>query len=211
MVENFGYEVVGIIPTAEKAVKVAMQEQVDIVLMDIMLKGPMSGAEAAIELRAKMPEIIIIFLTAYSDEEMIEYAANAKASGYLLKPYREGEILATLKLATTSKKTSPHLHVTSTQKHSRVELCDNYRFDLDSSKLFLHGAEIALSQNTQKLLHLLCQKRNTFVASEELIEAIWGKEGSHEALRSLIYRLKNATTPNLIENYSKIGYRVCIQ
>ena len=68
-----GYNVVGVASTGEKAIELANEKKPDLVLMDIMLKGPMSGIEAAEEIRLAL-NIPVVFLTAYADESTFNKA-----------------------------------------------------------------------------------------------------------------------------------------
>ena len=101
MLENDGYRVLNIVDSAEEAISQYKSINPDLVLMDIMLKGNISGSEAALKIKQYNSEAKIIFLTAYATDEMLNYAVEAEAYGYLMKPYREKEILATIKLAFT--------------------------------------------------------------------------------------------------------------
>lgn len=99
ILELEGHEVIAMIASGVEAIEVAKREKPDLIFMDVMLKDHISGAEAATKIHYAYPEILIVFLTAYSDKEMIDYAVESEAFAYLLKPYRDQEILATLKLA----------------------------------------------------------------------------------------------------------------
>src|ERR1043165_2125327 len=68
--KKLGYTVVGMCSTGEDAIKAAEETKPDLVLMDIMLKGDMSGIEAAGKIREKF-NIPIIYLTAYADERTL--------------------------------------------------------------------------------------------------------------------------------------------
>ena len=61
--KKLGYNVVGSTDTGEKAIELALQLKPDLALMDIMLKGEMTGIEAAQEIKKEI-DIPIIFLTA---------------------------------------------------------------------------------------------------------------------------------------------------
>jgi len=77
-------EVVGIASDGTQAVEIAVQENPDLVLMD--LKMPvMDGVEATRQIRTKCPEVKVLVLTTYSDDEWVFDAIRAGASGYLLK------------------------------------------------------------------------------------------------------------------------------
>ncbi len=99
ILEDEDYNILDVVDTGRKAIQVAHQLKPDIVLMDIMLKDNISGAEAAVAIHQDAPDCKIIFITAYAEKEMIDYADESGAYGYLLKPYREKEILATIRLA----------------------------------------------------------------------------------------------------------------
>jgi len=78
------FQVVGVAQDGAEAVELAAQKQPDLILMD--LKMPiMNGIEATREIRAKFPNIKILVLTTYDDDEWVFDAIRAGASGYLLK------------------------------------------------------------------------------------------------------------------------------
>lgn len=96
--QNWGYEVVDWVDTGENAVNSAKRNEPDLILMDIVLKGNMDGIEAAQLIRDDL-DIPIIYLTAYSNNEVLERARATEPYGYILKPFREGEVNANIKMA----------------------------------------------------------------------------------------------------------------
>jgi PAS domain S-box-containing protein len=94
---GLGVEVVGIASRADEAVALADKTRPDLALMDIRLKGPRDGIQAAVVLGEW--DIPVIFLTAHSDEDTVKRAAVAAPSGYLIKPVRERELEITVKMA----------------------------------------------------------------------------------------------------------------
>lgn len=80
-----GYHIVDLVASGGEAVTVAMNSQLDLILMDIRLKGELDGIDAAIMIKAKL-EIPIIFLTAYIDETT-KNRAKSVASEFLYKPF----------------------------------------------------------------------------------------------------------------------------
>ena len=78
------FQVVGVAQDGAEAVELAAKKQPDLILMD--LKMPiMNGIEATREIRTKFPNIKILVLTTYDDDEWVFDAIRAGASGYLLK------------------------------------------------------------------------------------------------------------------------------
>ena len=96
--ERLGYHVVDSVTSGEKAVRQAARLQPDLVLMDIRLEGDIDGIEAARQIRAAH-DIPIIFLTALGDEETLERAKETGPFGFILKPFKERELFATIEVA----------------------------------------------------------------------------------------------------------------
>lgn len=96
--KKLGYTVVGICSTGEDAIKTAEEVKPDLVLMDIMLKGEMSGIEAAGQIREKF-NIPIIYLTAYADESTLSKAKVSEPYGYIIKPFKEIDLHTSIEMA----------------------------------------------------------------------------------------------------------------
>jgi DNA-binding NarL/FixJ family response regulator len=80
----------------------------EIVLMDIVLPG-ISGIEATRRLKERHPQVEVLMLTIFEEEEKILEAISAGASGYLLKNTRPGDLTAQIKeLAGGGSPISPH-------------------------------------------------------------------------------------------------------
>lgn len=90
-----GIEVVAEAGSAAEAVAKATRLQPDVVVMDIRLPDG-SGVEACREIRAKAPEVQVIMLTSYADDEAVFASIMAGASGYLLKQIRGQELVRSI-------------------------------------------------------------------------------------------------------------------
>jgi len=89
-------DVVGIAEDGAAAVEMVVQKMPDLVLMD--LKMPiMNGVEATRQIRTKCPEIKVLVLTTYDDDEWVFDAIQAGASGYLLKDAPRDEVLKAIR------------------------------------------------------------------------------------------------------------------
>jgi len=93
-----GYSTVGIASYGGVAIQKAMQLHPDLVLMDIRLKGEMDGIEAAQQIRA-LCNIPVVYLTAFADEQTLQRAKTTGPFGYLIKPFEERELHATIEMA----------------------------------------------------------------------------------------------------------------
>ncbi len=96
--KKLGYTVVGMCSTGEEAIKTAEELKPDLILMDIMLKGDMSGIEAAGQIREKF-NIPIIYLTAYADESTLSKAKVSEPYGYIIKPFKEIDLHTSIEMA----------------------------------------------------------------------------------------------------------------
>jgi len=159
---NEGYKVLPIVSKGQEVIYVAKREKPHLILMDVMLKDNISGCDAALEISRENPDILIVFLTAFSDNEMIDFAVKSKAFGYLLKPYRDKEILATLKLAKAqlNNTTPPKEHKKESEK---LELVDGYSYDKKTETLFFKTQEVHCGPKALKLITLLCRQKNSTV------------------------------------------------
>lgn len=95
---QMGFEVMGIIDSFEQCKEFLSSQKPDAILMDIRLKGDISGIETAkwINNHHSVP---IVFLTALSDENTLESILETESYGYLTKPFKEKDLLSTLKIA----------------------------------------------------------------------------------------------------------------
>ncbi len=96
--ERNGYQVVGRAAEGEVAIKKTEELNPNLILMDINLKGDMDGIEAATQIRARL-DIPVIFLTAFSNQSVVERALKVEAFGYILKPFEERELIITIEMA----------------------------------------------------------------------------------------------------------------
>lgn len=96
--ENLGYQIVGIVSSGADAIQRAGEMEPDLILMDIVIKGDIDGIETAVIINQKF-DIPIIYTTAYADDETLQRAENTGSYGYLLKPFKQRELHATIKIA----------------------------------------------------------------------------------------------------------------
>lgn len=97
MLENLGYDVTGIIPRGEDALKSIESTRPDLVLMDIALKGNMNGIETALHILDNY-QIPLIFLTANADDDTYNRAKAAQPYAFIAKPFRQADLSRTVEL-----------------------------------------------------------------------------------------------------------------
>ncbi len=200
---NEGYEIIRIVSSGKEAIKEAKVSKPDLILMDIMLDDNLSGCEAAVQIHQNNSKIKIIFLTAYSENEMIDYAIDSQALAYLIKPYIEDEILATIKLLFAyGVKVEPIIN------QEKIEIKNGYIFNTKLKRLFKEDQEIPLGKKPLKLIEILAKNKNVSVSNEQICQHIWGEIKNDKTLRSLIYRIRKTIQNDIIQNINGLGYKI---
>ncbi|KGO86660.1 Fis family transcriptional regulator [Flavobacterium rivuli WB 3.3-2 = DSM 21788] len=97
MLEKSGYKVCGIARSVDKALSLVESEKPSLVLVDIFLKGNLTGIDLAQKL--KQAGIAFIFISANSNTEILEAAKATQPYGFLVKPFRERDLLVMLDIA----------------------------------------------------------------------------------------------------------------
>jgi PAS domain S-box-containing protein len=97
-VTGLGYEVVGSAATGTEALRLAVNTQPDLVLMDIKLKGVLDGIDVAGALYDQL-KIPVVYLTAHADAEILERAKLTAPSGYVLKPFDDRTLRTAIEIA----------------------------------------------------------------------------------------------------------------
>ncbi|MGZ7160910.1 MAG: PAS domain S-box protein, partial [Methanobacterium sp.] len=96
--ERLGYSVAAVESSGEGAIKKTRELKPDIILMDIVLKGEMDGIEVAHEINHCF-NIPIVYLTAYSDNSILERAKLTRPSGYITKPFSDADLKSAIEIA----------------------------------------------------------------------------------------------------------------
>jgi len=106
--EAANYSVTGIADSAHSALSLVANTTPDLVLMDVGLKGEQNGIEIAHTIRDRW-KIPVIFLTGYSDPEIIHSAQQTDLFGYLIKPIDPIELQSTIQIALQRHHHQQHL------------------------------------------------------------------------------------------------------
>lgn len=121
MLKRAGYEVTGIARTYEEAVGLIGQEPPGIVLLDIFLAGKKTGIDLARVLNQQ--HIPFLYLSANSNEEVLKEAKATRPSGFIVKPFREKDLLVSLEIA-------EYLHENSSESQLKQEADFQYEVKL---------------------------------------------------------------------------------
>ncbi len=117
--EMLDYRVAGIVAGGEESQLQVAALKPDLILMDIVLYGAMDGIEAARQIRLKH-DIPVVFLTAYSDQDLLKRAKSIGPLAYLVKPLKENELQLTIELALTRHRMEAHSRLARIELERRV-------------------------------------------------------------------------------------------
>lgn len=199
---SLNYIVTDCVNNATDALKSVKSNVPDLIISDIMIKGNISGCEVSAKIYQKY-NIPIIFLTAYFDDEILEYAKQSNPLAYIVKPYKEEEIKATLKLAFYKEDT-----INTNIIEDEIIKIDKYFFDIKKQQLFLDDSIIRLGGKSLKLLTILAKQKNQCVSYDNILVNLYDEiDGqSLDKLRHLIRRLKEKLKINSIKSEKQVGY-----
>lgn len=202
LLESRGWSVVGIVDNYVDTLKSVKKYNPDLILMDIMINDAKSGCEVAIDVR-KISNCSIVFLTAYADEEMIGYAMQIEADGYIVKPYNENEIIATISILSSKHKPTQNSYKTTKIK-------GGFCFNHENNLLYKDTKVVKLGPKAMKLIQILCNRRDNFVSYSELYEKTWDGELNLKKLQMVICRIREVCETNILENINGVGYQILV-
>jgi two-component system, cell cycle sensor histidine kinase and response regulator CckA len=108
MLRRLGYHVPVTVGTGELAIQTAIQNQPDLVLMDIQLRGSMDGVQASAAI-AEVQDVPILYLTANSDQATFQRARDTDPFGFVIKPFEERSLQASIEMALYKHKTEKRI------------------------------------------------------------------------------------------------------
>jgi DNA-binding NarL/FixJ family response regulator len=190
-----GLELVGApVHDAQSAIDLCAEQLPDVVLMDIELKGEMSGIEATRKIKDTSPATKVIIMTAHDDDRLLVDAVEAGASGFLSKDEAAQELLSAAKAAAdgevlidpmTLARILPQVAREREQQRGALALLND------------------LTDREQEILSLLAQgMRNDDIARQLYISPqtvqthvrnILGKLRVHSKLEAVAFAVKNGT------------------
>jgi two-component system, response regulator PdtaR len=97
MLERAGFEVVAEARDGREAVELAAEHEPDLAVMDVKMPE-LDGIEAARRMLERRP-LPIVMLTAFSEADLVSRAVDAGVFGYLVKPFRETDLLPAIEAA----------------------------------------------------------------------------------------------------------------
>ena len=182
--------------------RLAVEEDVDLVLLDIMLPG-LSGHEVLKRIRFRRPGLPVLMLTARDDMQSKVGALDGGADDYLTKPFAFEELLARMR-ALVRRADQPH--------SSKLEAGDLH-VDLLSRRVRRGEKHVELSAREFELLEYFMRHPGQVLSRQQILSAIWdyafdpGSNVVDVYVRYLRRKLDRRGAASLISTVRGAGYR----
>lgn len=175
----------------EEALKLAQENQFDMILLDIMLPK-MNGFEVCQAIR-EFSDMPIVMLTAKGDDMDKILGLEYGADDYITKPFNILEVKARIKAImrrTSAKETK--------EENAKVIESGDLKLDCESRRLFVVDREVNLTAKEFDLLELLVLNPNKVYGRENLLNLVWGYEypGDVRTVDVHVRRLREKIEPN---------------
>ncbi|MGI8314761.1 response regulator [Halobacillus mangrovi] len=183
-------DIVGEAENGQEALKLAEVLQPDVILMDLMMPE-MDGVEATRRLKEDHPEIKVVVLTSYSDQDHVIPALQAGAVGYQLKDIEPDDLVKTIRMA---KEGQQQLHPKATSL-LLTQMTGEKEKQSDSPSVF------KLTKREKEVLYQITLGKSNKEISADLyisektvkthVSSILSKLGLHDRTQAAIYAMKN--------------------
>nr|WP_275940389.1 response regulator transcription factor [Herbinix luporum] len=161
-----GYEVL-ICGDGRNGLNKALNEDVDLIILDIMLPG-LNGIEVCRRIRLES-QVPIIMLTAKDDVSDKVAGLDTGADDYMTKPFAIEELLARIRVALNRKKN---------QKEPKIETLQvgDLKLNLASRSAYYKDDELVLTKKEYELLEYMLRNKNFVLSREQLLNHVWDYE-----------------------------------
>lgn len=204
---NFETEVVG---DGTSALQKLNDNSYDLILLDLMLPGGMSGYDVCKKIRGQV-DIPIIMVTAKTESLDKVLGLELGADDYLTKPFDPAELVARVKANLNQYE---RLKGQTAQAEEKLAIGNGIVMELGSYKVTKDGKELRFPNKEFELLRFLAQNPNYVYSKEQLFEKVWGYDyiGDPATVAVHINRIRekieqDSNNPKLIETVWGVGYR----
>ncbi|MCA0970302.1 response regulator transcription factor [Halobacillus litoralis] len=156
----------------EEALTLALQEDFDVILLDLMLPGK-DGMEVCKQLREKKATPVIM-LTAKGEETNRVQGFEVGTDDYIVKPFSPREVVLRVK-ALLRRASSTRFLETDTSARN-VLVFPHMTIDNDAHRVTADGKEVALTPKEYELLHFIAQAPDKVFDREQLLKEVWQYE-----------------------------------
>lgn len=164
-----GYEV-SLAPDGSTGLDMALQNNFDLILLDIMLPG-INGLEVCRKIRASSSTVPILMLTALGTTQNIVTGLDSGADDYLVKPYKLAELLARVR---SMIRRNNNIGINNADNNpEQIQIADLV-LNLKDKTAVRAGQKIELTATEYRLLKYLMVNKRRLVSRMDILENVWG-------------------------------------
>ncbi|MEQ8323679.1 MAG: response regulator [Vicingaceae bacterium] len=186
--KNLGYNICGSSATGEEAIHIAKETTPDLILMDIMLNGKLTGIEAAHLIKQEL-DVPIIYLTAYADESTLSKAKITEPYGYIIKPFEEIDLHTSIEMAL-------YKHGKEKEKKKEVEMMFSAFEAGDKEEIFFVRSKSSLVKLKADEIHFV-EALKDYVS----IFTLKGKFVIHSTMKDIVKKLPSGAFLRIHRSY----------
>ncbi|MFK7972344.1 MAG: LytR/AlgR family response regulator transcription factor [Bacteroidia bacterium] len=205
LLEELNYKVAGRVDNSAEALESIMSGQVDLVLMDIDIKGKMSGLEVG--QKVKHLDIPILYITSHGDETHYKEALKSNMIGYLVKPIDSFTLRSALLLAVHKAHVEQAPHQDTEDETSSFIANDQFFFRKRNTYHRVRITEIAYIESDDNYIsvHTLDEEKFVVRFSMSKIEELLPENTFIRVHRKYIVQLKHITVINFQQFTLKVN------
>lgn len=173
------------------------EESFDLILLDVMLPE-IDGWSVLREIR-KTSDILVMMITARSDDADQIFGYQLKADDYLTKPYNPDILVARVKA----------LLRRGVQEEKDEEVYGDIVINEKQFKVFISGEDIELTKKEFEMFKYLTENKGNVLTREQILNRVWGYDyyGDLRVVDNHVKRLRKKLKGDYIETVRGVGYR----
>jgi len=186
----------------EQAYQIYKDEKPDIMIIDINIPK-LNGLELLKRIRENDHTTKALMLTAHTDKAFLLEAISLKLTQYLVKTVSRKDLKNALNL------TIKELTTYEISPLKKIDLSDNFCWDIEKMELSRFGAPIELTSNERKFLSLMFSKNNKTFTYDEIYDHFWEEDNfNSNSLKNMVKRLRKKLPEDTILNQFNEGYKI---
>ncbi|MDD2651615.1 MAG: response regulator [Sulfurimonas sp.] len=224
--QKHGYKILAICDTASDAMQSIEKYKPQIVIIDISLQEGNDGITLGRKIGKNYP-IPFIYLTSYSDDDIITEAITTEPYGYIVKPFDPSSLHATIQMAIFKFDMECKRREDANASKIDEEIVEKllfskretdrpivsfgavYYIDIAKNEIYYNTQKLKLTKKENSILRLLVAKLGSVITFEQAINYVWKEDGATEnSIRTLVWRLRSKLPTDIIKNASGIGYYI---
>jgi len=224
--QKYDYSIISICDSAAMAKEEIETFKPDVIIIDISLQESNDGIELAKTIKQHYA-IPFIYLTSYSDDEIIAEAIKTEPYGYIVKPFDPSSLHATIQMAifkfdvenqrfaelsnskVDEQSLEKMLYARRESNKPIVKFGDAYHIDISKNEIFYNNEKLKLTKKESAIFRLLVAKLGHTISFSQAINYVWeNHDATENSIRTLVWRLRNKLPTDIIKNASGIGYYI---